>query len=45
MIMMDKAWKKWVGIREKWDPQRRIGSFREKEPMNILKKTTTVNGL
>jgi hypothetical protein len=37
--MSDKAFKKWVGIREKWDPKRRIGGFREKTEMNVLKRS------
>jgi hypothetical protein len=35
-IMTDEAWEKWVGIRDKWDPERRIGGFREKTKMNVL---------
>jgi hypothetical protein len=35
--MSDVAWKRWTAIREKWDPERRIGSFREgKAEMNKL---------
>jgi hypothetical protein len=36
--MSDEAYKKFVAIREKWDPQRRIGGFREKGEMNVLIK-------
>jgi hypothetical protein len=36
--MTDKAWEKWAAIREKWDPHRRIGGFREKSEMNVLHK-------
>jgi hypothetical protein len=44
--MTDEAWKKWTGIREKWDPKRLIGGFREKSEMNILNKETSLkNGI
>jgi len=37
--MSDTAWMRWTSIREKWDPKRRIGGFREKDAkMNVLKK-------
>jgi hypothetical protein len=43
--MTDEAWKKWVGIREKWDPLRLIGGFREKSEMNVLNGSRqTTNG-
>ena len=35
-----------MGIREKWDPDRRIGGFREKTEMNVLDKSSTLkNGV
>jgi len=44
--MTDKAWTKWTGIRDKWDPHRRIGGFREKTEMNVLNKFQGVeNGM
>lgn len=37
--MSDSAWKKWTAIREKWDPKRHIGGFREKDAiMNVLNR-------
>jgi len=39
-LMTDKAWEKYIGIWKNRDPQRRIGSFREKERINVLKKWT-----
>jgi len=36
--MSDRAWERWIAIREKWDPKRRVGGFREKNArMNVLK--------
>jgi len=40
--MTDNAWKKWTAIREKWDPKRIIGGFREKTQMNVLTKETPI---
>jgi hypothetical protein len=43
--MTDKAWKKWVAIREKYDPQRRIGGYHEKTEMNVLTPSSkAING-
>jgi len=37
--MTDNTYAKWVAIRDKWDPHRRIGGFREKSQMNVLNKS------
>ena len=40
--MTDNAWKKWTAVRDKWDPNHRIGGFREQsgQIMNTLSFTT-----
>jgi hypothetical protein len=44
--MTDAAWKKWITIRNRWDPKQLIGGFREKTEMNVLNRETTIkNGI